>query len=367
MAMTDEDITDEVLVMELERMRIRKEWSGSVDEMGEIWDPDYVLFGTFGSQDLRHSKSPADVSYTPSLPSFPHQHRNSSVPLPESGSTQQWQTARRVLLTCRELVRTERHYLASLQILLASETEGTPPLLMLRYAEELVKVSQLYLAQMEGNPSAWGVAAAFLGAEEAVDGAFVGWCGVVGMWFDDSREGPMKSEESAEEDESTKDRLKKIGSWRRSLTSIADLSTNAPSTKKKEKGSAPPPSSSLYGHRQRRMSKTKKPPIRDLAILPTQRIMRYVLLYRDLLAQTPSTSPSRGLIKRAADAAFRIAQKCDRAQTNSAFIVDKKRDTAAPVKATSTTNSNPSSNSEGDADQLSSSISKPDSSRSENS
>lgn len=409
MAMTDEDITDEVLVEELERMRLRKTWSGSVDDMSDIWDPDYVLFGTFGSQELtdspqedispqrhhliehsdhslRDSKRPIDLSYTASLPSFPHQHRINSAPLPDSGSTQQWQTARRVLLTCRELVRTERHYLASLKALLASETETAPPPLMLRYAEELAKVSQSFLAQIEGNPSSWGVAAAFLGVEEAFDGAFVGWCGVVGVWFDNSTDDASKTDsrapssyprkltksskqklndefnekedQKAEEETTIGGRVRKMSSWRRSLSSITDAATSASSVKKKEKGSTPPPSFSLYGPRQRRKSKTtKKPPIRDLAILPTQRILRYVLLYRDLLAHTPSTSPSRGLIKRAADAALRIAQRCDRAQTNSAFIVDKNKDDPPPPAPMTSPTVDVTPSSEGDI-ELSASISK---------
>ncbi len=92
-------------------------------------------------------------------------------------------------------------------------------------------------------------------------------------------------------------------------------------------------------------SKEKKPSVRELAIQPTQRVMRYVLQYRgksgfsccccsgvcvlmmmflcaltDLLDNTPVESPSRGLVERALESAMRIAEKCDRAQDNSAFL-----------------------------------------------
>ncbi|KAI0699383.1 hypothetical protein C8T65DRAFT_709973 [Cerioporus squamosus] len=60
--------------------------------------------------------------------------------------------------------------------------------------------------------------------------------------------------------------------------------------------------------------------VRDLAIQPTQRVMRYVLQYRDLLDHTPTTSPSRGLVERAYESALRIAKKCDRAQAHAAFF-----------------------------------------------
>ncbi|KAF8974269.1 hypothetical protein BDZ97DRAFT_1772741 [Flammula alnicola] len=65
----------------------------------------------------------------------------------------------------------------------------------------------------------------------------------------------------------------------------------------------------------------RKHTVRELAILPTQRVMRYVLLYRDLLAHTPSSSNSRVFVERAVEAACRIADKCDCAQGNAAFIV----------------------------------------------
>ncbi|KAI0783320.1 hypothetical protein C8Q75DRAFT_441644 [Abortiporus biennis] len=65
--------------------------------------------------------------------------------------------------------------------------------------------------------------------------------------------------------------------------------------------------------------KEKKPTLKDLAIQPTQRVTRYVLQYRDLLNHTPVSSPSRALVERALESATRIAEKCNRAQGNSAF------------------------------------------------
>lgn len=64
----------------------------------------------------------------------------------------------------------------------------------------------------------------------------------------------------------------------------------------------------------------RKLTVRDLAIQPTQRVMRYVMLYRDLLAHTPQSSPSRPLVECALEAAQRIAQKCDLAQDHAAFL-----------------------------------------------
>ena len=50
----------------------------------------------------------------------------------------------------------------------------------------------------------------------------------------------------------------------------------------------------------------------------------------DLLTHTPST---HDLVQRAAEAALRIAQKCDRAQTNSAFIVNTPHKVPKPAVA----------------------------------
>ncbi|EFI28683.1 hypothetical protein CC1G_13709 [Coprinopsis cinerea okayama7 len=85
--------------------------------------------------------------------------------------------------------------------------------------------------------------------------------------------------------------------------------------------------SSMHGipmalvERSSSMHSSRKPAVRDLAILPTQRVMRYVLLFRDLLASTASNSQYRIIVESAAQAADRIARKCDRAQNNAAFIV----------------------------------------------
>ncbi|KAI0334396.1 hypothetical protein GY45DRAFT_1242607 [Cubamyces sp. BRFM 1775] len=82
-------------------------------------------------------------------------------------------------------------------------------------------------------------------------------------------------------------------------------------------------SASAHGHGHghgKKHSEHDKMTVRDLAIQPTQRVMRYVLQYRDLLDHTPTTSPSRALVERAYEIALRIAKKCDRAQAHAAFL-----------------------------------------------
>lgn len=280
MAMTDEDITDEALVEELENMRAFQTWSGSSDDVSQFWDVGEHIWETGNNNSPVNDTETSNLPYTPSLPSFPLQHRL-STPAPAANAS--WQTARRALLTCRELVRTERHYLHSLRTLFASETETPPPPLMLRYLGGLVTVSEGLLERMQENPSAWGVAAAFLGTEESLEMAFSEWCGVVGEWFDGESTPSRKLGKQRVIDGEFSCQLKRsAGTWRKYMTSV-DMSTSVSSM------SHPPPSfNGSFLSRKKTIVAARKPAIRDLAILPTQRVMRYVLLYRG----TPIFFPS---------------------------------------------------------------------------
>lgn len=56
--------------------------------------------------------------------------------------------------------------------------------------------------------------------------------------------------------------------------------------------------------------------LQDIAIMPTQRVARYVMLYQDLLKTTPSTSRSYPVVSEARACALRIAKSCNEAQRN---------------------------------------------------
>ncbi|KAF9469786.1 hypothetical protein BDZ94DRAFT_27289 [Collybia nuda] len=341
MAMTDEGITDEVLVEELEKMRMRREWSGEdLDEGWDVWEaggggwagsqcseepadcgrpwgedswiqdrgqaPQSTRRGSWegdvygGPRDDVDELSPPTASAFPSTPSLPHlPHPPSSYASPpgpgrnprsSTTPTATWTTARRALLTCREIVRTERHYLASLQALVAGNTASVPPPLMLRYAGELISASVTLLKRMEEDPSAWGLAAAFLAAEEDVEAAFVAWCGAVGEWFEGGGEcedpempPKRKGSKASVNMEEVSPLRRTVSTWRRSFPSIPSLTISV--------GAAPLPPSAFSNRRKDKEREApaakRKPPVRDLAILPTQRVMRYVLLYRGKLHKCP--------------------------------------------------------------------------------
>ena len=190
--------------------------------------------------------------------------------------------------------------------------------MMIQYAKELVDVSEKLLKAMEGEPSVRGVAEAFVEVGEGMGGAesaFVGWCGVVGGWFQDGlpisrstqamivakrRRGlsgdeenhPMISEHEGSnpglavtftptEHAHTSPLMRTVRTWRRSMPSIAGSGEG-------HRGRTSPTSfavgyaSSISLTSSSNSKPIRKPAVRDLAILPTQRIMRYVLLYRGM-------------------------------------------------------------------------------------
>ena len=307
-ALTDEGISDEGLVKELEKMRDVVEWDcAPIDKDGH----DFI------------SSSPPPSPCNPSDP---------------------WLITQRALLTTRELILTERHYLSSLLLLLSPDSTLTPvPEMMLLHAKELADVSKRLLKGMEGEPSARGVAEAFaeIGgglSEDGAESAFVGWCGAVGGWFQDdladtqaavgakrkrkiesvggsgeyhfmisehesSGPGGVTFPTSTGEHAHTSPLKRTVSTWRKSMPSVTGLSEGGvwrrdkdkerDREKDKDEGGSPYGRSRIAFDEGRSSSVSmtlnsigkpvRKPAVRDLAILPTQRVTRYVLLYRGML------------------------------------------------------------------------------------
>jgi len=158
---------------------------------------------------------------------------------------------------------------------------------------------------------------AFTLAEGKLESAYVAWCGVVGAWFTEPENGegrrPRRLSKSRTREDVSLSPRSSLGhsttsGWRRSMPSMPTFNGPVPLT--------PSPSSEVHSPPKPK----RNPSVRDLAILPTQRVTRYVLLYRDLLSHTPTFSQSRSAVERAVNVASRIAQKCDRAQGHSAFL-----------------------------------------------
>jgi len=207
----------------------------------------------------------------------------------------------------------------------------------------LISASLSFSTLLEEDPSAWGVSAAFLGVEDELERAMVSWCRVVGQvmmelmsnsassagtWpslytrkqsFKDNSKEAGKDTEKERDKEKPLKRSDGAVSLNNSTVSISTPSKMVKFNGKREKPvkSPVPPSSATSSVLA--VPKSKPLGMQDVAIMPSQRIPRYVLLFRDLLQQTPVTSPSRALVERALEGAIRIAKNCDQAQQNEAL------------------------------------------------
>ncbi|KAF9566935.1 hypothetical protein CPC08DRAFT_703534 [Agrocybe pediades] len=280
MAITDDGVSDEKLVEDLEAMRIKAKVSDSVI-------PDPHPFGI--------SLSPPSYSsqFFDSFAEYPLQPDEVMQDLP-SPSDQSWGAARQALLLCRELVRTERRYLASLKVLISNGTTTPPPPLMLSHLPGLITASDALLNLMEENPSVQGVSQAFLSCQNDLNDAFVSWCGVVGQFF---KEEGSKNKNEAEETQQPHF----LTTSPRSLSAESNLSIVVSEPNKIRK------------------NVKARPSVRDLAILPTQRIMRYVLLFKELHSLAPVTLSSFAFVESAMRVADSIARNADMVQNHTTF------------------------------------------------
>lgn len=356
----DENLSDEAVVEHLEiiRKRSREDKHRSLPvPRATRYGPTGIPLSKQGSSHLfqlgdhfaSHPSSPCRLEESESVTPLPVISDDAELDIDDAAL---WSTARKALFCIREIVGTEKKYQGALKMLLTGQTANQPPALLLTYLPDLIRTSEVLLKAFLDDPSAWGVSTAFMACEDDIEAAMVSWCSVAGNFFTAS---PSHEGESAIMG----------GKWR--LRKSLLFATNNPLTTVVEKpngtsspaSSSPPPLLTLMNEagsrikdRQRtdeyywkvpddggaeshaeRLPRvnsadsrskgeppTRRQSVRDLAIQPTQRVMRYVLLYRDLLESTPLTSPSRALVERALEAATRIAIKCDHAQDNAAFL-----------------------------------------------
>jgi hypothetical protein len=108
---------------------------------------------------------------------------------------------------------------------------------------------------MTEDPSAWGVAAAFIGDEDEMEEAFVKWCEIVGKFFvreGDDRRLRRRSTGDAEDVARSRSKSKSAGtmSFTRSWSRVLARKRMSVTEKEME-------------------AQKRKPVVRDLAILPT--------------------------------------------------------------------------------------------------
>lgn len=140
MAMSDECVTDEVLVAELERLRKTKTPGAGEDEEFVWMVPGHRRGRSGGSTgagvEISLCSGLSDADTESPLHSVDSSH---TLVEPDAGKDSldgervvgeedeaMWHTARRALLCCREIVRTERRYQEELKALIAGEVCLSP-------------------------------------------------------------------------------------------------------------------------------------------------------------------------------------------------------------------------------------------------
>ena len=263
-------------------------------------------------------------------------------------------------------------------------SDSVPPL-ALHYLPALIAASNALNEHFADDPSAYGVSMGFLYAQNELEPAFVAWCGVVGEFFSNDPRGLHLSTSRAAKrtrvaraparkpsvlkrrHPSTAARRERvqarsvsvpdhaITAWSSGRSDVQNhhsavsdisglpLSSIQETDQTVEKTALSGFSRSLNvnptrGNKKRHNS--CKPSFRDIAILPTQRVTRYVLLFKgelafpigfrlhlsicvlDLLKHTPMMCPTRDVVQRALDGANNLAMKCNRAQGNANFLYE---------------------------------------------
>jgi hypothetical protein len=196
---------------------------------------------------------------------------------------------------------------------------------MLTYLPALLHASEVLLKGLSEDPSAWGVSAAFMGCEDELEAAMVAWSGVAGQFFANKRKSKSWKRMPASRSGSSSH----IPTLQQTQTQVssssppsATTSTYMPILKSKSSvinggggdGTTLPPVLVLMGDKLKeekedrdrvdkaealaddkassRSDKSRKTErklsVRDLAIQPTQRVMRYVMLYQGESIGPPS-------------------------------------------------------------------------------
>lgn len=146
--------------------------------------------------------------------------------------------------------------------------------ILAEHLPRLIETSRVFCSGLEEDPSAWGVSKAFLGAEEQLEATLVQWSGVVGEVISSTHHKSESQAISEDGHTSSAGSGSASSSWirRRSATANTSIQLNLMMT--------PVNGSNGKNKKSTRGTKTKKMTEQDVVIMPTQRAIRYVLMFR---------------------------------------------------------------------------------------
>ena len=270
-------------------------------------------------------------------------HTTGNVPSAPFTNDDDWKKEVKALFLIRELVQTERSYAAHLESLLivvlkctgtssstrmqtnvlmpsqpsntsqrmASNTTVPPHLVTLRVMlPKLISVSRVLVYSIEESPTSEGVARSFLSIRPRLEEVHVSWHGVVGATLRAMRVTEASKSKS-------KGRLGRVP-----VAPTVEAARRATRPDLSYSDAALDSTSSTSSSDKREKSRAYDPPPKelsavDVAIMPTQRIPRYVLLLRDLLSYTSPDTEAYESLKLALETVQELGHRCDQASTKT--------------------------------------------------
>lgn len=222
--------------------------------------------------------------------------------------------------------------------------------LLAKHLPELIALSNQLSQRLDDDPSAYGVAVGFISLETDLESVFVNWSRV----YPHVLNSILKNKSLREQKEKRNKRGKSMSFVESSKNSESDYSlqsphekvesyttikkgrvkteptrpTNEKALKKKKKQKAIEESLEKLTMNENQVHQRLR--LNDVAVMPSQRVTRYVLLLKgalelihfanlimilDLSRHTPETALARGLIDRALKGAQRIANECNEASS----------------------------------------------------
>ncbi|KAF4567775.1 hypothetical protein EYR40_006783 [Pleurotus pulmonarius] len=150
----------------------RRRWSVGCDEDSGLGSPTSALLSPMSAAlgtgfSSFSCDSPSPSPFHPLRPSLP------SLSDPALMST--WQSARRAMLSCKEIARSERYYMASLRSLSSHEQDIPTALaeVVRTHVPSLISASQSFVGALGRDSSSWGTANAFLINQDLIQSAFI--------------------------------------------------------------------------------------------------------------------------------------------------------------------------------------------------
>lgn len=212
----------------------------------------------------------------------------------------EWVRARRAMMCVREIVRTEKSYLQHLVGFLNNEDASTMSSILAEHLPRLIETSRLFCSKLEEDPSAYGVSRAFVDLQEQLEATFVQWSSA----FDEMNSLARQRRESQTHGSAG-------STWIRRRSATAGYATPPLSSFRLSLITTPMNGGGSKGHKLTRRINCGKITEQDVIVMPTGRAVRYILMYRELLFHTPSTSASWTHVNDALQCATRIARLCD--------------------------------------------------------